>query len=82
MFFRSADDAAPQRTASRKASSLSGGSKPVGSGNDPFSMILAPGSISQMTCSSSPRPSSEREKQCSLVPPFPEEFSTAASLLA
>ncbi len=32
MFLRSAVEAAPQRTASRKASSRSGGSKPVGSG--------------------------------------------------
>ena len=53
MFFTSAVEAAPQRTASRKASSLSGGSKPVGSGRATFSMTLAPGSISQMTCTRS-----------------------------
>src|SRR5947209_7401694 len=65
IFFTSAVEAAPQRTASRKASSLSGGSKPVGSGRATFSMTLAPGSISQMTCSSSPRPSSSTEASVS-----------------
>jgi hypothetical protein len=35
-------EAAPQRTASRKASSLSGGSKPAGSGSATFSITLAP----------------------------------------
>ena len=42
MFRTSAVDAAPQRTASRKASSRSGGSKPVGSGRATFSMTVGP----------------------------------------
>ena len=45
---------APQRTASRKALSWSGGSKPVGSGRATFSMIRVPGSNSQTTWISSP----------------------------
>src|SRR5437016_870087 len=57
----SADDEAPHRTASRKASSRSGGSKPVGSGRATFSITLAPGSSSQITFSSSPRPSSSTD---------------------
>src|ERR1043165_7393228 len=61
MFRTSADEDAPQRTASRKASSWSGGSKPVGSGSATFSTTLAPGSSSQMTFSSSPRPSSSTD---------------------
>ena len=48
MFRTSADDAAPQRTASRKASSRSGASKPVGSGSDLLD-DPGPGSSSQMT---------------------------------
>ena len=40
---------APQRTASRNASSRSGESKPVGSGRATFSMTVAPGSNSQIT---------------------------------
>src|ERR1035437_637545 len=51
----SAMDAVPQRTASRKASRWAGWSKPLGSGSSIFSKARAPGSISQMTCSSSPR---------------------------
>ena len=47
--FTSAVEAAPQRTASRKASSRPGSSKPVGSGSATFSITLAPGSISQIT---------------------------------
>ena len=38
-----------------------GASKPVGSGRATFSMTCAPGSNSQMTCNSSPRPSSSTE---------------------
>lgn len=65
MFFTSAVDAAPQRTASRKASSLSGASKPLGTGRATFSTTFAPGSISQMICTSSPRPSSSTEESVS-----------------
>jgi hypothetical protein len=63
----SAEATAPQRTASRKASSRRGGSKGrplssgragAGSGSVERSWIRAPGSISQRTESSSPRPSS------------------------
>src|SRR6266545_1327304 len=42
MFFTSAVEAAPQRTASRKASSLSGGSKPVGFGQGDLLDDLGP----------------------------------------
>ena len=57
----SADEAAPQRTASRKASKTRGGSKPFGQEVRP-SRALAPGSSSQMTYSSSPRPSSSTDE--------------------
>jgi hypothetical protein len=57
----SAMEDAPLRTASRKASRLAGASKPVGSGRAIFSSTLAPGSNSQITWSSSPRPSSSME---------------------
>ena len=60
----SAEDEAPQRTASRKASSRSGGSNPVGSGRATFSTTFAPGSSSQMTLISSPRPSSPPSASC------------------
>ena len=53
--------AAPQRTASRKASNLSASSKPVIVGKPAFSITCAPGSISQMTWSSSPKPSSSMD---------------------
>ncbi|MCY1303736.1 hypothetical protein D9M70_534580 [compost metagenome] len=58
---RSALVAAPQRTASRKASSVSESSCPVIAGRPARSMTCAPGSISQITRSSSPRASSSME---------------------
>jgi hypothetical protein len=54
-------DAAPQRTVSRKASSRSGVSKPVGAGRAICLMIAAPGSSFHITWSSSPRPLSPIE---------------------
>src|SRR5271165_1755916 len=61
MLRTSAEDDAPQRTASRKALSWSGGSNPVGSGRATFSMSRAPGSNSQTTWISSPSPSSSTD---------------------
>ena len=61
MLRTSAEEDAPQRTASRKAFNWSGGSKPVGSGRATSSLIRVPGSNSQTTWISSPRPSSSTE---------------------
>jgi len=59
---RSALVAAPQRTASRNASSVPGSSWPEMVGRPARSMMWAPGSISQMTSNSSPRPSSSMDE--------------------
>ena len=55
-------ETAPQRTAFRRASSFAGSSRPVGSGIDARSRTRVPGSSSQTTRSSSPRPSSSTEE--------------------
>src|SRR5208337_1006095 len=61
MLRTSAEEEAPQQTASRKALSWSGGSNPVGSGRATFSISRAPGSNSQTTWISSPSPSSSTD---------------------
>lgn len=71
IFLTSAEEDAPQRTASKNAFKRTGESKPVGSGNATFSIILAPGSSSQTTCSSSPRPSSSIDDKLNKFWPLP-----------
>src|ERR1017187_944114 len=58
----SAVDAAPHRTAFKKASNLTGGSNPDGSGKERLCWTDVPGSSSQTTWSSSPRASSSMEE--------------------